>query len=282
MYGISFKFDEQETWRLVSTGFWNTSFAKQGGMFLASNGPAFQLLLTNAQIPAVAEAMRTATEVIVTRGPWDLAGGADGMEVMFEDGSDSPFSIHLAEDQCLWMPPRSKSGSADLRCTVSGPGCVEIGTFRAKFRWAREIPCLKPWGEVPSKGAPLVLKPAVKLAHTKGTAVHDVIKRATNWSGLDLTRQANFYYVRFHPMFTIFGIAYDRHPKDSTWYQTVAFSTACPYGETATAEPLHPSETQHITEVAFLRAASVGWNAGRAKLTAVDFVPPASAPAPER
>lgn len=142
------EFDEADRGRLKSTNYWQTPLACQGGFLLSQNHKAFQLLVPAALVREFRRELRGTREVIVSRGPWPQAGVSDAIELLFEDGSQSPFSVALQLEQCTAVPPASDSGRSDLRCIVYGPGLIALGEFAAKFRVAKRLPCLAPWIQV--------------------------------------------------------------------------------------------------------------------------------------
>ena len=76
--------------RLVSTDYWLTEHAKAGLVYLTGNAGALRLLVPAAALGMLAE-MRTGQRVTIERS---LHSGAAGcVDIVFEDGSNSPFSV---------------------------------------------------------------------------------------------------------------------------------------------------------------------------------------------
>ncbi len=130
---------------IESTNYFETDLARRGGMYLSINAGAFRLLL-----PAGAESMladmQTATDVVVSRGKFNKFNGQDALEILFDDYSDSPFSIHLGQNQIDRLPPvQDTERKWTLSVWVKGPRCV----YRAVcfFRVVPTLPYLKPVGE---------------------------------------------------------------------------------------------------------------------------------------
>ena len=89
--------------------------------------------------------MQTATEAVISRGPWPDRGLRDAFEVLLEDGSDAPFSLHLSPEQLDRIPT-----SGDRH----GEHVFSIWTSAGKQfecpAWYRIVKCL-PWLK-PRKG----------------------------------------------------------------------------------------------------------------------------------
>lgn len=82
---------------IVSTNYWETEHANAGLCYLSGNAGAWRLLVPEAAEHMLAE-MRTGKRVsiepsIIEPGCWDI---------VFEDGSDSPFALTLDKRQMDW------------------------------------------------------------------------------------------------------------------------------------------------------------------------------------
>lgn len=90
--------------RLVNTSYWQTENCARGLFYLSTNAGTTRLLVPPNQEHQIRE-MRTAFEVVQTLGRLsDEPNQGRVVEVMFEDGSDSPFCIYIEEKQIdrLW------------------------------------------------------------------------------------------------------------------------------------------------------------------------------------
>ncbi len=88
---------------LIASNFWEPPEGYEEKFFLSLNGGAFRLLVPRSQEPAVSE-MATAREVIVSRGPWPAVGRDDGIELLFDDGSDTPYALHFSIETLDRLP----------------------------------------------------------------------------------------------------------------------------------------------------------------------------------
>lgn len=139
---------------LVESDYWNSVLAARGVLYLVVHQSGVVLLVPRAHQCALTE-MRTGREVIVTRGPWPEQGQKDAVELLWEDGTDAPFAVHLSAPQCRELGTLGWDGPA-LACRVytGGPAGEPrlAGEWAARFRTARALPCLQPWGDRSPRG----------------------------------------------------------------------------------------------------------------------------------
>lgn len=124
---------------VIETNYWDTPHARNGLFFGSWNAGALRLLVPDTQVAAIAE-MLTGQLCIVTRGNLD---GTPALELMWDDGSDEPYCIHLD------MRQTDRNVGADR-----GPVVVSAWTragkaaeWPARYRTARTLPYLQPWVE---------------------------------------------------------------------------------------------------------------------------------------
>lgn len=127
---------------IESTNYWDLEQAQRGYVFLSWNAGAGRLLVPDSQAAIIRE-MKTGKYVIVSRGPWMDQGGRDAVELLFEDGSDSPFALHLVSEQCDRMIPATDEGGGIFISVWTRAG--EQLRLPARYRRVDEIPCLAPW-----------------------------------------------------------------------------------------------------------------------------------------
>ena len=87
--------------------------------------------------------METATEVLVSRGPWPEQGRNDAIEVLFDDGSQSPFALLCGMEQVDRLPLDADAGR-QLVCTVWTEGPRLRLTLPAYYRRVPRLPDLSP------------------------------------------------------------------------------------------------------------------------------------------
>jgi hypothetical protein len=125
-----------------STTYWDTDPARAGYFYLSWNANAARLLVPDLQQPLLRE-MQGAREVIVSRGPWPEQGGREGIELLWEDNSDDPFSIHLVAEQCDRLIPETDQGGGFVVVAWTRQG--EQGRWPGRYRWVPQIPWLQAW-----------------------------------------------------------------------------------------------------------------------------------------
>jgi len=126
---------------IISSNFWDSVVAQRGYFFISFNAGAARLLVPDNRLGEVPE-MQTGHTVIISQGP--LAGKAGATELLFEDGSDTPYSMHLDPAQTDRQLPQTDNGR-DLVFTAWCRGPVQLFSRPAKFRLVRKLPCLEEW-----------------------------------------------------------------------------------------------------------------------------------------
>jgi len=129
-----------------ATNFWQTAQARAGAFYLSINAGAFRLLVPSQHMGVIAE-FETAKEVIVSRGPWSQAGGKDSIELLFDEWSDNPFSLHLGPGQFDRLQPARDAGRTCPFTAWALRGGVPAQVYRhdCRYRIVLSLPWLKPW-----------------------------------------------------------------------------------------------------------------------------------------
>jgi hypothetical protein len=132
---------ENDGQEILATNFFETSLATRGGCYLSANAGAFRLLVPPGQEELIDE-IKTAREAIISRGPWPRMGQTEAMEILFEDDTDSPFSLQLGAPQVERFPlPEDEGREFVLTIWTAGP--KKQITLPAYYRRVDNIPCLK-------------------------------------------------------------------------------------------------------------------------------------------
>ena len=84
--------------------------------------------------------MASAQYVIVSKGKWE---GRDALELLFEDGSEAPYSIHLVTEQTDRIIPDHQHGERFAFAIWAKEGLVK--SLTGKYRVVDTLPCLEPW-----------------------------------------------------------------------------------------------------------------------------------------
>jgi hypothetical protein len=130
---------------IASTNYWDSEIATAGLVFLSWNAGAARLLIPDSQKAFVRE-MRSAKEVIVSRGQWSTEQGPrDALELLFEDGTDAPFVIHIVSEQTDRMIPEHQQGGGFVVSAWTRGGMKQ--RWPGRYRVVEALPCLAHWSE---------------------------------------------------------------------------------------------------------------------------------------
>lgn len=69
----------------------------------------------------------------------------DALEILFEDGSESPFAVHLLVEQADRVPAASDEGRTFRLAIWTENG--KRGEMPARYRRVPRLPWLEPWEE---------------------------------------------------------------------------------------------------------------------------------------
>lgn len=128
--------------RLLDSDFWRSDMAQAGYLFVSWNDSCCRVLLPMTSAALITE-MHSATEAVITRGPWPAQGREDALEILFEDGTDNPFVIQVVPEQCDRVIPAEYHGGRITLAVYTEEGiAIELP---ARFRVMPSIPCLEPW-----------------------------------------------------------------------------------------------------------------------------------------
>jgi hypothetical protein len=131
---------------IVSSTYWGSEYEAAGKLFCSVNAGAVRVMVPRAG-RAVIEECRSSRHAVLSRGPWPEMGLVDAVEILWEDGSDSPFSLHLSNESFDLLPGEPEPGR---EWTVSLWDLKKGKPHKALERrchWRRvpRIPWLRPW-----------------------------------------------------------------------------------------------------------------------------------------
>ena len=134
---------------VISTNFWDKDFLPGKAYYVSINAGAFRLLIQKKAEFLIPQMTENVTEVIITEGEFEGCPG--GFEVMFEDGSPTPFALHIGSEAFQTLPgPRDyiKDRTYVFSVWKAGPNknpvkCLELP---ARLRKSKRLPYMKPWG----------------------------------------------------------------------------------------------------------------------------------------
>lgn len=73
------------------TNYFDTAHAAHGLFYVSWNASVARILVPDSQIPALDE-MRTGRMCVISRASFR---GADALELMFDDGTEAPYAVHV-------------------------------------------------------------------------------------------------------------------------------------------------------------------------------------------
>jgi hypothetical protein len=127
---------------ILTTDYWDSDHARAGYCFLSWNAGSGRVLIPDSQ-KALLREMKTAREVIVSRGSWHDQDGREALELMWEDDSDAPFCLHLVAEQCDRLLPDTDQGGGFVIAAWTRGGLK--GRWPGRYRRVERIPYLEPW-----------------------------------------------------------------------------------------------------------------------------------------
>jgi hypothetical protein len=131
---------------LTATNFWESPLAERGLIFCSVNAGAIRVLLPPARYGDLND-MRPARYCILTRGPWPEQGKAEGIEIMWEDGTDAPYALHLTPESFDLLPAEPEPGREWVLTAWTAKDGRPHKSLERVCHWRRaaRIPWLKPW-----------------------------------------------------------------------------------------------------------------------------------------
>ncbi|WP_312918389.1 hypothetical protein [Stutzerimonas kunmingensis] len=126
------------------TNYWQSEYFHSGYALLSWNAGVARLLLPDVLKPGLRD-MKTAEHVIISCGPMLQAGGRQGLEILFDDYSDNPFTLSMSIEQALQVP--ADTVRDNFRLTIWTRGGLKQ-SHQAMFRRVTQLPCMAPWGSI--------------------------------------------------------------------------------------------------------------------------------------
>jgi hypothetical protein len=128
---------ENDGGEIVGTNYFDTSRGTAGMYYLSCNAGVARLLIPEHETLLLDE-MKTGKLGVLTSG---IYKGQPSVEIMFDDGTRSPFSMFVPQDQC---DSRIQKGSTQFILTA-WTQAGKVGEWKAFQRVREKLPCLQPW-----------------------------------------------------------------------------------------------------------------------------------------
>jgi hypothetical protein len=131
---------------ILRSNYWTSELAAAGKLFVSVNAGAIRILLP-PQIYGDLADMRSATECVLSRGPWPAERQREAVEIMWDDGSPNPYALHLAPASFDLLPAEPDAGREWLLTVWTAKDGKPHKSLERKCHWRRvpRIPWLKPW-----------------------------------------------------------------------------------------------------------------------------------------
>jgi hypothetical protein len=131
---------------ITATNYWDSELARLSKLWVSVNAGAIRILLPPSLYGALAD-MRTARECVLSRGPWPEERQADAIEILWDDGSDLPYALHLTPASFDLLPaqPEPRREWVVSVWTVKDGKPHKALERICHWRRVERIPCLLAW-----------------------------------------------------------------------------------------------------------------------------------------
>lgn len=131
---------------IVASTYWDSEQAKSGKVYVSVNAGAIRVMVP-ACARQVIEECRSSQYAILSRGPWPEQGLQEAAEILWEDKSDSPYSMHLSVQSFDALPAEPPAGQEWVISLWDLKKGRPHKALERKCYWRRvpRIPWLKPW-----------------------------------------------------------------------------------------------------------------------------------------
>jgi hypothetical protein len=143
-------FIKNEDHKIIETNYWETTPSKKGLYYMSLNAGYYRLLVPKNNDNFEKE-ISTAKYAVISRGAASQLNPPrpDAFEIVFEDGTDSPYAIIMTPDYWDRYPgdeDEGWNGKMAIYCNYSKEPVLEFD--KVYYRKAASLPCFDP---VPSK-----------------------------------------------------------------------------------------------------------------------------------
>lgn len=130
---------------IVATNYWDTEIGRNYYAVTANAG-CLRVLVPKNKEHLIKDMVACEYAVVSTLASPSL--GKLSLEILFEDQSDSPFSLQLTAGAVLGFFPKADPKPIERTLTLWVSGLRKVATIRAFTRTAPRIPYLKPMAAV--------------------------------------------------------------------------------------------------------------------------------------
>lgn len=127
--------------KIVETNYFDIEMAEQGIFRLSFNANVGRLLVPDCHKAEILRELKKTDHVVMSMG---AMSGLDMAELMFEDWSDSPFSIHMGRDT---IDRNIEPGRHETRLAIYFSDGEHDTEYDMYIRTVESLPCLLPWAQ---------------------------------------------------------------------------------------------------------------------------------------
>lgn len=130
---------------ITSANYWSSHLAREGKLWCSVNAGAIRILLPPGRYGDLVD-MRAAKYCVLSRGPW-FPHTMDGIEIMWEDESQSPYALHLTPESFDLLPGEPEAGREWTLSVWTPKDGKPHKALERICHWRRvdKIPCLRAW-----------------------------------------------------------------------------------------------------------------------------------------
>jgi hypothetical protein len=131
---------------IIASNYWVSDVARAGKLWVSVNSGAVRVLLPPSAYGCLTD-MRAARECVLSRGPWPEQDVAEAVEIMWDDGSDSPFALHLTPASFDLLPAEPEPGREWVCSTWTVKDGKPHKALERICHWRRvpRIPWMREW-----------------------------------------------------------------------------------------------------------------------------------------
>lgn len=131
---------------ITASNYWGSETEQAGKVWCSVNAGCIRVLVPRDTRALISDC-RGGQYAVLSRGPWPAMRLADAVEIMWEDGSSSPFAMHLSPEAFDLLPGPPGAGA---EWTIAVWDCKKGRPHMAVQRrcyWRRvpRLPWMQPW-----------------------------------------------------------------------------------------------------------------------------------------
>jgi hypothetical protein len=129
---------------ILSTNYWDSELAQAGKLFVSVNAGAIRVLLPPSRYGDLQD-MRAGKACVLSRGPWPEQQLAEGIELMWDDGSEAPYALFLTPESFDMLPGEPQGGREWICAVYVAKDGRPHKSLERRCHWRRveRIPCLE-------------------------------------------------------------------------------------------------------------------------------------------